>query len=331
MNENDPLGPSVAIECGGQQHLISVEHGELVALDHDVTSRASSHRAPRTADRAAAATCNTLIGAWGRRRDDPRLLTLLSRGPADTVPLVTRQPRDPGGRYVTLVSEGSGRRRGVRRRTASRAWDAPPGVPAPSQRARPFRLTVAVGDQTDEEQSLFSDAAALAALGRPISARLVGSITERLLRRMRSERRADPHLWDVLHASLYGRAAESVAGWCGDGSVAARLVLDVVDSGNASVKVAESREVTLPEVRLALPLDWVAEVWASDLAIVAGRLSLTVLDRNPERITVESAGWPRADLTAVTIDHGALARHAVAAEVVVVGRSGTDNRRFQDH
>jgi hypothetical protein len=148
---------------------------------------------------------------------------------------------------------------------------------------------------------------------------------------MRSERRADPHLWDVLHASLYGRAAESVAGWCGDGSVAARLVLDVVDSGNASVKVAESREVTLPEVRLALPLDWVAEVWASDLAIVAGRLSLTVLDRNPERITVESAGWPRADLTAVTIDHGALARHAVAAEVVVVGRSGTDNRRFQDH
>jgi hypothetical protein len=72
-----------------------------------------------------------------------------------------------------------------------------------------------------------------------------------------------------LHAALYGRALSSLQGWLGDalGSVE----LDVVD-GSAAAGIIEGAD---GDLRVALPVSWLGQVWARGLAVVAGRFCLS--------------------------------------------------------
>jgi hypothetical protein len=70
------------IDCGGQTHRLRWQSGVLLALDHD-DAEGERALAALGGDRCA---CVDMLGAWERHREDPRVLVLASRGPADPLP-----------------------------------------------------------------------------------------------------------------------------------------------------------------------------------------------------------------------------------------------------
>jgi hypothetical protein len=73
----------VTVLCGGDIHTVRWEAGELIAVDHGDPERELTLSA--LADEAV--PCFELLRTWSRRADDPHVLTLASRGPADPLNL----------------------------------------------------------------------------------------------------------------------------------------------------------------------------------------------------------------------------------------------------
>jgi hypothetical protein len=69
-----------AVSCGGDTHALRWEAGDLIAIDHD-------DREPAATLGGQAIPCIELLRTWSRRRDDPHVLTLASRGPTDPLNL----------------------------------------------------------------------------------------------------------------------------------------------------------------------------------------------------------------------------------------------------
>ncbi len=67
------------VECGGHAHTLRWEAGALTAVDHGDPE----DEATLAALAGESFACLDLLRAWARRRDDPRVLTLASRGPTD--------------------------------------------------------------------------------------------------------------------------------------------------------------------------------------------------------------------------------------------------------
>ena len=68
-----------AVECGGHRHTLRWEAGALTATDHGDPE----DEATLAALAGESFACLELLRAWARRRDDPRVLALASRGPTD--------------------------------------------------------------------------------------------------------------------------------------------------------------------------------------------------------------------------------------------------------
>jgi hypothetical protein len=68
------------VSCGGHTHTLRWEAGELIAIDHGDPE----HEATLAGQ---AIPCVELLRTWSRRRDDPHVLTLASRGPTDPLNL----------------------------------------------------------------------------------------------------------------------------------------------------------------------------------------------------------------------------------------------------
>jgi hypothetical protein len=69
----------VTVVCGGDTHTVRWKAGELIAVDHGdpMSEVTSAGLAGETVP------CFELLRTWSRRRDDPHVLTLASRGPTD--------------------------------------------------------------------------------------------------------------------------------------------------------------------------------------------------------------------------------------------------------
>src|SRR6202044_795789 len=80
------------VDCSGERHSIRWSAGDLVGLDHDDPE----------GERALAAlggtscTCVDVLAAWSRQRDNPGLLTVLSRGTQDPI----QAEGVPGGAFA---------------------------------------------------------------------------------------------------------------------------------------------------------------------------------------------------------------------------------------
>jgi hypothetical protein len=69
----------VTVPCGGDTHTVRWEAGELIAVDHgDPEGEATA-----AALAGESVPCLELLRTWSRRREDPHVLTLASRGPTD--------------------------------------------------------------------------------------------------------------------------------------------------------------------------------------------------------------------------------------------------------
>lgn len=263
------------VACSGERHTMRWEGGNLVALDHDDPE----------GERALAAlggtsgACLDLLGAWSRQRENPGLLTALSRGtqdmiqaegfptrpfaayPATTTPRNTLLParagnRTPGG-SVAMTGSSTAMARRARRG----------GVMVPRANAAP----------TTED-----DLALLAGLGHELTLRLVATVTAVLLDRLGGPDR--PSARPALEASLFGRASCALRAWLATPVLDVELVVTGPDE-QPSLKWDGAGPI-----QVALPPEWVMTVWGRDLTMIAGRFSLGVVESAASRITLMTIG-----------------------------------------
>jgi hypothetical protein len=255
------LPPAIArVDCGEDRHTIRWEAGQLVALDHGDPD----------AERALAAlggqsfTCVDILSAWARARHDRRLLSALTRGLGDPM---QADPAHfpPGQRGNWGRGAGSSTSGG---RTTSSARLVASSVRGPS---------LASERPTDDEFRL------LATLGHDLAFRMAATVTVHLL----EEEDAPPGTTPpraALEASLWGRVASTLRTWLGNPTL--KVVLDVIEPDQPCA----IEQLPDHQLRVALPLRWVADVWARDVALVAGRFSLSIIDASAQEVLLETIG-----------------------------------------
>lgn len=261
------------VECSGERHTIRWAAGKLVALDHDDPE---GERALAALGGTSSA-CLDVLSVWSRQRENPALLTALSRGTQDLIQADGLQtwtfvpyPATTTPRNVLPPARG-GRTHG---------WVAVTGsVVGMTGRA------VAAGvidPRTNAGPTSEDDLALLAGLGHELTLRLVATVTAMLYDRLDRPDRFSAR--PVLEASLFGRASCALRSWLAMPDLEIELQMTGPDE-----------EPSLEwdgggPVRVALPPEWVTTVWGRDLTVIAGRFSLAVVDSTASRTTLVTIG-----------------------------------------
>ena len=245
------------VACRGDTHRLRWEHGELHALDHD-DLEGERTLAALGGERYA---CIDLVEAWRRHADDPRVLTLGSRGATDPLADLSDPPHFPGaGRLGAMPMRGSmsfsfGRSSGTigRRRSQLRS--------------------VSRDDDPDDGPL------ALLALGGGLPDRLLATVAATWAGRLDEGAAAVPS----LEAALFGRVAVALRAWLGEPALEVELRM-TPPGGERTL----SRDGSA--LRAELPFVWLAEVWGRGLATVWGRFCLGASSGDGERWTLEAVG-----------------------------------------
>ena len=257
--------PSAAatVDCAGAEHRIAWKHGKLTAVDHDAAS-----------ERALAALggdlplCIELVEGWRTAMRDPTLLVTLLRSP---VPLARPdygqlRATQLGGVTAALAQLGvtSVRRRGSVRSFEHGRWLRTLTENSPAELRRVLIAAMAMS-------------CARAGNTRGIASEFM--------------------MDDVVAAMALETVYESVRSWAPPGGFV-RLPIHV----KVTFEPDEHAPVFLVEhlgaiaaVRLGLPLEWIADVWARGIALVDGCLVLEVLERRARgtAMLVRAVRWER--------------------------------------
>jgi hypothetical protein len=126
--------------------------------------------------------------------------------------------------------------------------------------------------------------------------RLVATTTARLLDLTATEDPEGDSVRPALEASLFGRASSVLRIWLGDPNL--EIVLDVIEP-NEQAGVAAEEDHTM---RVALPLQWVSEVWGRDLAVVGGRFALALVQARENRTTLATVGSDFGPSRSLTVE-----------------------------
>jgi len=264
------LPPAVArLDCSGERHTLRWDAGELLTLDHGDPE----------GERALAAlggtncACIDVLTAWTRHRDDPRLLSAISRGAGD---LIQSEGfgSPPGLRRARAIPRIA--RRGGVATAMSTGWvsSVPLGPAAAGARGQ----FVETPETPEEEIAL------LAGLGRDMTVRMAATVTAALLEQLTAGKPDGSSVRPVLEASLFGRVANALRSWLGSPDLDVELAV-----------VSQSDEWLLSgdedsSLRLSLPFEWVRDVWGRDLAVVGGRFTLGLTESTGGRITILTVG-----------------------------------------
>jgi hypothetical protein len=239
--------------CGDGIHRLIWNDGTLTAPDH----------ADPEAERALAAlggeplACIAMLDAWLRHVEDPNVLVMGSRGPADLIPVPVERPRRP----------------------------APRG-PAATSRAGVTRIMIASGGRRGHlpfERQDEGQLAQLLSLGGGIGRRLDATVAAYWCERLLDPDAETERLRARLHAALYGRVLATLVAWLGQGDL--ELTLELVPEG--------APPALGPGVGggivAALPFRWLVDVWARGLEVIWGRFCLAATtndDHSWELLTV---------------------------------------------
>lgn len=246
----------IEIGCGDDIHRLRWSAGELVSLDHD------DPEGERTLAALAGRSngCVTVLDAWQRQRTSLRILTLASHGAADRLQV---EPEDDGGLWSPSVRGGMSSRRRM-----SAAHQSP---------ARGGRVVAA--DQAGDVDMLFG-------LGAVVAGRLAATVAAHWAERVEAGATADRDL-PALVAALTGRVWLAAQGWLG-------LPLGAVDVRMAAPTEAPGATFDNHRLTVAVPFRWLNRVWAPELAVITGRLTLDA-QREGDSVTllaVEPDGTP---------------------------------------
>ncbi len=250
------LAPAQAtVSCGGNEHRLHWEAGELQALDHgDVEGELAL-----AALGGQRYTCMDMLGAWERHSDDLRVLVLGSRGARDQVVVQQDLSTQLGG-AGPQSSPVAGPQ--VRRARA--------GFAAIGQVAlRPSGWTAyGPSGRASKQAAAENELLALLGLGGGLPARLLAGVAAVWRERLTQPDGAFARVRPQLHAALHGRAFAAIGAWLGQSEL--RLELKMVRE-RGEPRIATEHGV----VRAELPFGWLVDVWAKDFATIWGRFCLS--------------------------------------------------------
>jgi hypothetical protein len=267
-----------AVPCGSGRHVVRWEAGAL---------RLDSHADPEAELVLAAlggekARCVEVAEAWARHAAD---LTLLSVG-----------PRDLNGLTVSWddVDEAAQAGLGV---AVSRGGILPAAGPGPGPVRRPSAMLASAMVQASvrrtrllqehaEARQRRTDLLSLFALGPAFQVRLAGQVVAAHASRVDEQGEQGISRRSVLVSALEGRLALVAERWMGIDPGYVKASLHAGPGWGAAELTGRGEQRRL---RVSLPADWLARVWASGLALV-GRHLVVAVDRG---------GWPDARVLAL--------------------------------
>jgi len=265
------LAPAQAsVICGGAEHRLRWEAGELTALDHE-DLEAERALAALGAERC---TCVDVLDAWTAHRDDARVLVLASRGQVDPLAPLSDEAAQFGIALPAIAGgfavQGGGasrtqrpRRRAaaVRRARASAAFQAGGGGGFFGSGAGP---TGQIARKAQAENELIALLGLRGALPERLVATVAAAWRERLEQRDRGVARVRPQ----LEAAVHGRACAAIRPWLGETDRKVSLTM-IGDDEEPSVAAGDSG------VRAELPFAWLVDVWCKGLVTIWGRFCLS--------------------------------------------------------
>jgi hypothetical protein len=261
------LRPALSqISCGTGQHVIRWADGQLTAADH-ADAEGELVLAALGGDKSE---CVALVEAWGAHAADLDVLALGPRSPADRLAVTWELVRS----LRSAISPQAGPP-GLRPGQAQR--HGRPVIPL-RPRSLPMRQ---VSPEAQRAQAQRAELVSLFALGQDFQLALSGTVAATWSagpapgRDLAAARPA-------LTGALAGRLAPAAASWLGIGPEAVRVTLHD-GPGWGTVELAGRT------LRAALPLHWLAAVWAAGIPVVGGHLVVDVL----------TAGWPQAQVRAL--------------------------------
>jgi hypothetical protein len=233
--------------------------GELIALDHEDIEGELALGALGGQQMG----CALVVSAWRTALQDPRLLTLASRGRSDPLAI---QPFD--GVVAPSAFSGAPRRaRGPRRMRSAQMFAAPQPAPfptvAPGYGSAAFAVSAGwVGQQPEKADPL-------------VSVLKITALRDRLLRgailawsSRVAEGTVSPDAQPTLAAALIGRLSAVARDWLGDPK--ATIDVSMLPPGSSPIFRID-REGML---QIGAPFSWLADVWAAELSMIYGRLTL---------------------------------------------------------
>lgn len=252
------------ISCGTGKHLIRWADGQLTAADH-ADAEGELVLAALGGDKSE---CVTLVEAWGAHTEDLDVLALGPRSPLDQLAVTWD--------LVRSLRSAISPQPGIRPGQAQRHGRLPTGRLRP--RSMPMRQA---SPELRRAQARRAELIGLFALGRDFQLALSGTVAAAWSagpapgRDLAAARPA-------LTGALAGRLAPAAADWLGIDPEAVRASLHE-GPGWGTVELAGGT------LRAALPVHWLAAVWAARFPVVGGHLVVDVL----------AAGWPQAQVRAL--------------------------------
>jgi hypothetical protein len=276
MNWYDSLPATDAqVACGSGVHLVRWEAGQLTLPAHP-DAEAELVLAALGGDKPA---CVSIAETWARHTADLGVLATGPRCVADQVSVSREEIEQQRTGLPPVLSSGvSGISVAARSAVASRqGLPRSPGWGIQSALAPGMAETLRRHQQRLELLELLT-------LGAPLQFRLSGAVCAAWAEPDQAEERANHR--PELAAALTGRFAPAAEEWLGIDPDAV-TVTPHEGSGWGSVELAGQDETR--RLRAALPVSWLADVWACGLAVVDGHLV----------VAVEEPGHPHARVLAL--------------------------------
>lgn len=263
---------SAKVSCGSAKHQLRWQAGELIAADHE-DAESELVLAALGGDEPE---CVRLVRAWGSHSDDLDVFAIGPRTARDKVP-----GPEPGTRVLSsnsgLVSSG-GRR--VASHPMIQAGGSSSFLTYSSTVAVTYRRTPGGGRRSsDPAVARRAELIDLFELGPAFQRRLTATVAASWAARPSAQHRP------ALTAAIAGRLAPEAAAWL-------KIDPDQVHVTSPEGDGWGELTMTSGDLSAALPVGWLASVWAPGLAVVGGRLVVQVTGGSWPVLQVRSVSQP---------------------------------------
>ena len=287
------------VSCGGHTHQLRWSEGTLIALDHP-DAEGERVLAALGGDRCE---CMDLVESWGTHGDDLEVLAIGPRSAADKLTIGPDEIEQlQGGGTWRPPTHGSvlsyARLRPHATLPARLRARLTPHRAGPPRAGTYFSSTHIAGSgsayvmsgprkpgQPERDAERRAGLLSLLALGGEFQFRLSATVAAAWADGGGRAGDAAAHR-PALVAALAGRVAPAAAAWLG---TEPDLVDVVPHEGPGWGRLQATGTGSERRVSVALPVGWLASVWAADLAVIASHLI----------VAVTQAAWPYATLLAV--------------------------------
>jgi hypothetical protein len=281
---DEPNGPwfdclpscEAQVPCGPGWHTVHWEAGQLRLPEHP-DAEAELVLAALGGEKAG---CVRLAEAWGRHTSDLSVLAVGPRGPTDEItvgwPDVQAAEQVSTGGAGGLLPGRPGPWQAATWQQQAAIWQLASPPSAAGLRARHQQVQA----EAEQVRQRRLDMLSLLALGYGFQVRLAGQVAAA------HAAAPDATARPALVAGITGRLALVAERWLG---IDPNLVTVSLHSGPGWGRSELTGAGERRQLRVALPADWLARVWACGLALAGGHLV----------VAVERAGWPRARVLAL--------------------------------